>query len=273
MQSSIQFYVLWRRSSWLSHPGEGASGVTGESEYVAGKRGLSAVAGGNFGFLSPRIVMGRNVAAAALKSAIKELKISKPFIVTGSKGYSRYADLLTAALQNQLNPAAKYAVKGEPTVEDAENATRIAVQYSCDGVIAIGGGSAMDLGKAVAALVSNPGDIYDHMEVIGKGLPLKDKALPLIAIPTTSGTGAEATKNAVLKSLLHGRKASIRHESMMPSVAIVDPTLTISCPADTTAHVGLDTLCQLIEPYTSNVANPFTDALAREGLYLWQFRI
>ena len=127
----------------------------------------------------------------------------------------------------------------------------------------------MDLGKSVAALVTNPGDIYDHLETIGKGLPIKNKALNLIAIPTTSGTGAEATKNAVLKSNKFGRKASIRHDSMLPAVAIVDPLLTITCPSDVTAHVGLDTLCQLIEPYTCNLSNPFTDALCREGLFVY----
>ena len=133
-------------------------------------------------------------------------------------------------------------------------------------MISIGGGSAIDLGKSVAALVTNPGDIFDHLEVIGKGLPITNKPLPYIAVPTTSGPGSEATKNAVLKSNKFGRKASIRADSMLPLVAIVDPTLTITCPPSITANVGLDTLCQLIEPYTCNIANPFTDALAREGI-------
>jgi alcohol dehydrogenase class IV len=109
-------------------------------------------------------------------------------------------------------------------------------------------------------------DIYDYLETVGKALAIKNKPIPCITIPTTSGTGAEVTKNAVLKSIQFARKASIRHDMMLPVVAIVDPSLTLSCSPSTTAHVGLDTLCQLIEPFVSNAANPITDALAKEGI-------
>ena len=93
-----------------------------------------------------------------------------------------------------------------------------------------GGGSALDLGKAVAALMTNSGDVYDYLEIVGKGLPIKNKPVPLIAVPTTSGTGSECTKNAVLKSSEHGRKASMRHDSMLPAIAVIDPCLSVSCP-------------------------------------------
>ena len=93
-----------------------------------------------------------------------------------------------------------------------------------------GGGSALDLGKAVAALMTNSGDVYDYLEIVGKGLPIKNKPAPLIAVPTTSGTGSECTKNAVLKSSEHGRKASMRHDSMLPTIAVIDPCLSVSCP-------------------------------------------
>lgn len=261
--------IHWHRSSFLTHPGEGASSDFAPSAYASynsGERGLSAVAGGAFGFLSPKLVFGRNVAQSALTSAIKDLHVLKPFIITGKSGFERYSKLLFSALGSTLNPTARYAVAGEPTVEDAIAATKLASDLGCDAIIAIGGGSAMDLGKAVSALVTNTGDIYDYLETVGKALPIKNKPLPCITVPTTSGTGAEATKNAVLKSIKFARKASIRHDTMLPVVAIVDPSLTMSCPPSTTAHVGLDTLCQLIEPFVSNAANPITDALTREGI-------
>lgn len=94
----------------------------------------------------------------------------------------------------------------------------------------LGGGSALDLGKAVAALMTNKDDIYNYLEIIGKGIPIQNKPAPLIAVPTTSGTGSECTKNAVLKSLAHGRKVSMRHDSMLPLAAIIDPCLSVSCP-------------------------------------------
>jgi Iron-containing alcohol dehydrogenase len=93
-----------------------------------------------------------------------------------------------------------------------------------------GGGSALDLGKAVAALMTNTGDVFEYLEIIGKGMPIEKLPMPHIAVPTTSGTGSECTKNAVLKSLSHGRKASMRHDSMLPTIAIIDPCLSVSCP-------------------------------------------
>lgn len=93
-----------------------------------------------------------------------------------------------------------------------------------------GGGSALDLGKAVAALMTNTGDVFDYLEIIGKGMPIERQPMPHIAVPTTSGTGSECTKNAVLKSLSHGRKASMRHDTMLPTIAIIDPCLSVSCP-------------------------------------------
>ena len=112
----------------------------------------------------------------------------------------------------------------------------MASSLACDAVLSIGGGSVIDLGKATAAITTNRHrDIYDFLEVVGKGLPIDFDPIPFIAIPTTSGTGSEATKNAVLKSTKHKRKVSIRHEKMIPAVAIVDPTLTISSPKGLTA--------------------------------------
>ena len=130
-----------------------------------------------------------------------------------------------------------------------------------DWVVALGGGAAIDMGKALAALIPAPGTPMDHLEVVGRALPLTVPPLPFIAIPTTSGTGAEATRNAVIGLPDHGRKVSLRDARMLPRIAIVDPALTDHCPRAVTLASGLDALAQVIEPYVSSKATPFTDAL------------
>jgi len=135
-----------------------------------------------------------------------------------------------------------------------------------DLVVAIGGGSVIDLGKAVAMLLANGGDPLDYLEVIGSGRLIERPSAPLIAAPTTSGTGSEVTSNAVLASPRDRCKASLRSPFMLPSVAIVDPLLTLSCPPEVTASSGLDALTQCLEPFVSLRANSVTDAIAREGL-------
>lgn len=154
----------------------------------------------------------------------------------------------------------------EPTVELVEKGVEIARKHSADMVIAMGGGSVIDAGKAIAALVPNREDIFSYLEVIGKGLPLSKASIPCIAIPTTAGTGAEVTCNSVLSSPEHKVKVSLRSPSMFPNLAIVDPDLTLSMPPAITASTGLDALTQLIEAFVSNKANPMTDALCREGI-------
>jgi alcohol dehydrogenase class IV len=133
-------------------------------------------------------------------------------------------------------------------------------------VVAIGGGSVLDLGKTVALLLGNGTDPLDHLEVVGRGVPADRPAAPFVAVPTTAGTGAEATANAVLRSPEHGIKASIRSPRMLPAYALVDPLLTLSCPPAVTASSGLDAVTQCLEPYVSPRANPATDALSVEGL-------
>jgi alcohol dehydrogenase class IV len=133
-------------------------------------------------------------------------------------------------------------------------------------VIGIGGGSVIDTGKAVAAMLTNSGELEDYLEVVGRGQPLAERAAPHIAIPTTAGTGAEVTLNAVLGVPEHQVKVSMRSAWMLPSVAVVDPELTYSMPPALTASTGLDALTQLMEAYVSNKANPLTDGICREGL-------
>lgn len=133
-------------------------------------------------------------------------------------------------------------------------------------VAALGGGAVMDFGKALAALIPAPGGPLDHLEVVGRGLPLVAAPLPFIALPTTSGTGAEATKNAVIGVPGQGRKVSLRDDRMLARLAIVDPALTDNCPRAVTLASGLDAVTQVIEPYISCKANPFTDALTHPAI-------
>ncbi|HZH20166.1 MAG TPA: iron-containing alcohol dehydrogenase [Geodermatophilus sp.] len=165
-----------------------------------------------------------------------------------------------------LDPVAVVAVPHEPTVDQVREATGAARTAGADVVVAIGGGSVLDLGKAVAVLLGNGTDPLDHLEVVGRGMPVERPGLPCVAVPTTAGTGAEATANAVLSSPEHGVKASIRGPHVLAAVALVDPLLTLSCPPAVTASSGLDALTQCLEPYVSPRANPATDAVAAEGL-------
>jgi alcohol dehydrogenase class IV len=135
-----------------------------------------------------------------------------------------------------------------------------------DVVVGLGGGSVVDAAKAIAALARNPLKTLDYLEVIGRGQALSEASAPFVAVPTTSGTGAEVTKNAVLESQQHGVKVSLRHDSMLPRVALVDPTLTVSVPANVTAATGLDALTQVIEPYLSKNNNPLVDGIALAGI-------
>jgi len=155
---------------------------------------------------------------------------------------------------------------GEPTVDAVLSGVEAGRSHGCDLVIGFGGGGAVDAGKAIAALLANQGDIFDYLEVIGKAQPLMRPSLPNIAVPTTAGTGAEVTRNAVIKSPTHQVKVSLRSPLMLPKLALVDPALTISMPPEVTASTGLDALTQLIEAYTTRNANPITDALCETGI-------
>jgi alcohol dehydrogenase class IV len=163
-------------------------------------------------------------------------------------------------------PAAVFAVAAEPTVDLAREAVTAAREHGADVVAAVGGGSVIDTAKAVAMLLGNGGDPLDYLEVAGSGRPIGKPAVPCVAVPTTAGTGAEVTANAVLAVPAYQVKASLRSPLMIPRVALVDPLLTVSCPPSVTASSGLDALTQCLEPFVSVRANPLTDGLAREGL-------
>jgi alcohol dehydrogenase class IV len=186
---------------------------------------------------------------------------SRFLVVTGADP-ARHDELLASLGR----PAAVFRVATEPTVEVARAAVAMARAQRADVIAAIGGGSVIDIGKAVAMLVANGGDPLDYLEVVGSGRDITRPAVPCVAVPTTAGTGAEATANAVLAVPSHQVKASLRSPLMLPRVALVDPLLTVSCPPPVTAASGLDALTQCLEPFVSIQATPLTDGLAREGL-------
>lgn len=213
-----------------------------------------------FGITQPgRILFGRGEAAKA--PALIRAFGSRGVVVHGANP-GRAAWLVEALGPETL----ALACAGEPTLADLETALGPARAHRPAWVASLGGGAALDLGKALAALIPAPGGPMDHLEVVGKGLPLRAEPLPFIAIPTTAGTGAEVTKNAVIGLPEMGRKVSLRDERMVARLAIVDPALTDGCPKAVTLASGLDAVTQVIEPFVSVKATPYTDALTRPAM-------
>jgi alcohol dehydrogenase class IV len=214
----------------------------------------------SFGFATATSVIFGAGRAAELPDLVSSLG-SRPFVCTGRSPQKH------AALIDRLpSPCQVYPQAGEPTVDDARDATAAARSHGADVVVAVGGGSVLDLGKAVAALLGNGTDPLDHLEIVGRGQPITRPSVPFVAAPTTAGTGAEVTANAVLAAPEAALKASLRSSYLLPRVALVDPLLTLGCPPAVTAASGLDALTQCLEPLVSVHANPVTDGLAREGL-------
>jgi alcohol dehydrogenase class IV len=215
-----------------------------------------------FGITAPgRILFGRGEATKA-PGLIRAFG-SRGIIVHGATP-ARAAWLIEA-----LGPDVRtLAASGEPTLSDLLTALDAARHQRPDWVVAMGGGAALDLGKALAALIPAPDGPMEHLELVGKGLPLKADPLPFIAIPTTAGTGAEVTRNAVIGLPELGRKVSLRDERMVARLAIIDPSLTDHCPRAVTLASGLDAVTQVIEPYVSVKATPYTDAIARPAIGL-----
>ena len=207
-----------------------------------------------FDFVSPnRLLFG-----AGTSQKIEELVRAhgeRPLLVTGRTSGKAVPDFGERLIHS-----------GEPTVEDLERLLVHARAHSPDVIVAIGGGSALDMGKALAACLTNEGPPHRYLEVIGEGKALEFPALPVVAVPTTAGTGAEVTKNAVLKCPEKRVKVSMRHPSMVPVLAVVDPDLTASLPLTTAVSTGMDAFVQLVEPFLSHRSNPLTEALCRSAL-------
>jgi alcohol dehydrogenase class IV len=209
-----------------------------------------------------RIVFGEGV-LGEVPAAARELGAMALLVTGRSPERSRS---LAARLDEAGVGTAPFEVEGEPSVELVRRGVESARAARADLVISFGGGSAIDAGKAIAALLTNSGDVLDYIEVIGKAQPLRRLSAPFIAIPTTAGTGSEVTRNSVLASAEHRVKASLRSPFMLPRLAVVDPEMTYELPPAVTASTGLDALTQLIEPYVSVRANAMTDAICLEGI-------
>jgi alcohol dehydrogenase class IV len=209
-----------------------------------------------------RILFGAGTAGEAAPAA-KQMG-QRALLVTGScrERHRHFSDQLRA----QGIATTDFSVGQEPDIALVQRGIELARQAGCDLVIAVGGGSAIDAGKAISALLTHEGSLTDYLEVVGGGHPLERPAAPCIAIPTTAGTGSEVTRNAVLASPEHGVKASMRSPLMLPRLAIVDPELTYDLPPEITASTGMDALTQVIEPYVSARANSMTDVFCLEGM-------
>ena len=204
-----------------------------------------------------RIIFGEGT-AASLPDLARSFG-TRPLVVTGSS--TERAAALISALS-----AETFAVASEPTVELIRDGARKVKDAGCDVVISMGGGSAIDTGKAIASIATNGGEPLEFLEVVGKGRAITAPSLPFIAVPTTAGTGSEVTRNAVLGSPEDGVKASLRSPLMLPRVALVDPELTYGLMPAVTASTGLDALTMLMEPFVSSRANPLVDGLWVEGM-------
>jgi len=185
-------------------------------------------------------------------------------VVHAGERHSLAAQRIAVVLENKPIKLHFVRQRGEPKVSDVDSLAQEARAHQCEFVIGVGGGSAIDAAKAVAGLLGNGGSALDYLEVVGKGQKITLPAVPWIAIPTTAGTGAEATKNAVLTAGTF--KASMRSEHLLPRIAIIDSSLTAGIDPAVLAASGMDALCQLIEAHTSNGANPITQALSWAGL-------
>ena len=189
-------------------------------------------------------------------------------MVTGSRSFasSRRADRLLEQLRVRGIKINQVTVAGEPSPGLVDEAVSRLKGARISLVVSIGGGSVMDAGKAISAMMTTDGSVTDYLEVVGSREHPGTK-VPFIAVPTTSGTGSEATKNAVISQVgKEGFKRSLRHDNFVPDLVIIDPELTLECPPDITAAAGMDCFTQLTEAYLSDKGSPMTDALAIEGL-------
>jgi len=216
-----------------------------------------------FEFAAPtRIVFGTGALSDIGRLAGEYGK--RALVVTGRD--SSRGEKLAALLRDAGVHATTFSVSGEPEISTVENGVALAKREDSEIVIGFGGGSALDAAKAIAAMLANGGDLLDYLEIIGRGKPLTKPSAPFIAIPTTAGTGAEVTRNAVLASPKHRLKVSLRSPLMLAKIALADPELTYDLPPAITARTGADALTQLIEPFVSSRANPMTDGGCVEGL-------
>lgn len=215
----------------------------------------------------PQMIAGRG-SVYRLSGLLRDRGFMKTALITGGESYtaSDFREGLEAGLRESGIEFRHFQVSGEPSPGAVDAARDECMRLELDSVLAVGGGSVIDTGKAVAAMMKHAGSVREYLEGVGDK-QVSGRRAPLAAVPSTSGTGSEATKNAVISEIgLRGFKKSLRHEGFIPDLAILDPVVTSGCPADVTAAAGLDALTQLLEAYVSTGSSPFTDTLALDGL-------
>jgi alcohol dehydrogenase class IV len=217
----------------------------------------------NFQFAAATQIIFENGSFKKVPGFIKNLG-RKVLIVSGKN--QNLTNQLSGWLKNPDFEFEIFTINSEPTTHHIEKGTALAKKTGCNVIAAVGGGSVIDSAKAIAALATNSGELADYLEVIGKGKKLEKAPLPYIAIPTTAGTGAEVTKNAVIKSTEHNVKVSLRSDLMFPTIAIIDPELTLTMPPEITASTGIDALTHLLETFVSRQSNPFIDMICSDGM-------
>lgn len=218
----------------------------------------------NFEFATATKIVFGSGKSGSLPQLLKDFG-RKVLLVTG-KNTGRQ-EFLAQALAKENFEVTLFSIQTEPSIGIISEGADLVRETKCTAVVGVGGGSVIDGAKAIAALAPNKGNLIDYLEVIGKGQALDQKPLPFIAIPTTAGTGAEVTKNAVILSPEHKVKVSLRSDLMFPRVAVIDPELTLSMTPEITAATGMDALTHLLESFVSNQSNPFIDTLCREGMH------
>jgi alcohol dehydrogenase class IV len=217
----------------------------------------------SFELTSPTRIIFGNGALEKVPGLVADLG-DNALIVTGSG--KRFSHQLCLQLKEKGIETRNFVVCSEPTTDDISEAVQLSRKHECNVVIGLGGGSAIDAAKAIAAMATNQGDLTNYLEVIGKNQPLTVPPLPCIAIPTTAGTGSEVTKNAVLKSVSHSVKVSLRSEMMYPKIAVIDPQLSMQMSPELTAFTGIDALTHLLETFVSASSNPYLDMICKDGL-------
>jgi alcohol dehydrogenase class IV len=215
----------------------------------------------------PRVEFGE-AAFGRLPELLREMGFGRVLVITGGSSFreSRHWSNLEARLAEREIEMKDHRASGEPSPQSVDSIVEDLAGFEPDAVVAVGGGSVLDTGKAVAAAYLHEGSIKEYLEGVGSKTP-SGRRLPFIAVPTTAGTGSEATKNAVLSEVgAGGYKKSLRHDNFVADVAILDPALQTSCPISVTGPSGLDAITQLLEAYVSVTANPITHAMAESGL-------
>jgi len=220
----------------------------------------------NFNFISPQNIYFGYGKSEIIPELTKNYDSPVLIVVSKSAAKSPVVQNIISNIQKIHKTLIFDKVSGEPTIDTVNDCVNIASESDASLIISIGGGSVIDTAKAAAGLAKNTGNIIDYLEGVGTGRQIVNPPIDHIAVPTTSGTGSEMTKNAVISGTASAFKRSFRHDKLVPVAAVVDPMLTLSVPRKITAYSGMDAITQLIESYISKKSNPFTDALSQEAL-------